>query len=1202
MRTPTPTAWIGVIGILCCSHFSFSQHAHDGHTHENPNNGIRFVVNQGQWPDQVQYRAGIPGGAVWLEGNSLLYDFIDQTDLASFEYAAHHPNGDMDIASMTIHRHALRVDFVGANEAHTEGIGLCAEYHNYLLGNDRTKWASEVPLYKKTVTRELYSGIDLEMYAQMESGSLKYDLVVQPNADPNQIELQYEGADAIDLVNGEIHITLSVGEVIEGKPFAFQRSAGRLVEVPCDYVLDGDRVRFHFPEGYDASRELIIDPVLIFSTYSGSTADNWGFTATYNLNGNLFGGGIAFGFGYPTTAGAYQTAMSGGTIDVSITKYTTDGSAIVYATYLGGNNQESPHSLIVDDLDNLIIMGSTSSSNFPTTAGAYDQTFNGGSSVTFNGLSYTAGSDIFVTKLDPTGGSLVGSTFLGGTQNDGINNGGALRHNYADEARGEVILDPSGDIYVSSCTYSSDFPTTAGSLAQTNQGGLDGFAVKLSSDLTTLVWGTYLGGSLNDAAYSIKVRNNGDAVVCGGTLSLNFPTSVGALNPAYGGGTTDGFVMTLDNTGDMISSTYLGTAAYDQAFILETDDDGDVYVVGQTLGAYPVTGGVYSNPGSAQFIHKLTADLTTSAYSTVIGTGSTSSIDISLTAFLVDDCENVYLSGWGGSTNYSGSTTGLPITGDAYQSTTNGSDFYFMVLERDVAAILYGSFFGGASTAEHVDGGTSRFDKNGIIYQAVCAGCGGSSAFPTTAGAWSNTNNSSNCNMGTLKMEFSYPGINAVANVSDLIACSGPPYDVTFDGSSSAVDHFWDFGDGVGTSTLEDPIYTYADTGTYTIMYVAIDSSTCNIADTAYATIQVIQPDTLDAQINIGPWDPCEPDSMNVQLVFTGTGADSLVWDMGDGTIYINDTMVDHNYTSQGFYYITMTGWDQCGNVTTIIDSVDYSGSGFNVNVSITDYFSCSDPPINVPFTGDPAVPNHYWDFGDGNNSTLQDPIHTYADTGTYVIMYVGIDSASCNIADTAFATITLSQAEQFSAEWEIVPPGLCEDTLIIDVAFSGSGADSLVWDMGDGTIFINVDSVDYFYTIAGTYTVSLTVYDTVCNNVGVVSQTFNYDPALIGGQIHVPNVFSPNGDGYNDTYRLGYLDQPFEDPMDDMEEYHIQIFNRWGKLVFESGSTVADWQWDGKIDGSDAAEGVYYYILNYKYICEEDPAPELHGHITIVR
>jgi hypothetical protein len=225
----------------------------------------------------------------------------------------------------------------------------------------------------------------------------------------------------------------------------------------------------------------------------------------------------------------------------------------------------------------------------------------------------------------------------------------------------------------------------------------------------------------------------------------------------------DGVVVKLSPDGSkFLSATYLGTPQYDQVYFLELDSSNQVYVLGQTQGEYLVTQDVYSNENAGQFIHKMNNDLDSTYFSTTIGSGS-GSPDFSPTAFLVNECENIFVSGWGGILNHpvtgyiGGNTIGLPITDNAYQSQTDGDDFYLMVLLQDAEQLLYSTFFGEINgRGEHVDGGgTSRFDKKGIVYQSVCGGCGGSSGFPTfPQDVWSTTNNSNNCNNAAFKFDL----------------------------------------------------------------------------------------------------------------------------------------------------------------------------------------------------------------------------------------------------------------------------------------------------------------------------------------------------------------------------------------------------------------------------------------------------------------
>ena len=355
-------------------------------------------------------------------------------------------------------------------------------------------------------------------------------------------------------------------------------------------------------------------------------------------------------------------------------------------------------------------------------------------------------------------------------------------------------------------------------------GTQDAVVFKMNSSLSSLDWARYLGGSDFECGNSIRVSDQGTVFVCGATTSSDLGATGGVYDQTFNG-VWDGYIASFNaNTGAPIARTYIGTADYDQTFILEVDDLEDVYVVGQTLGSYPVVNAAYSNANSSQFIHKLNSSLSTTDYSTVFGSGSTASINISPTAFLVDKCGNVYVSGWGGGFNNAaslsgvynpfagGSTNGLPLTVDAQQSSTDGSDFYFFVLERDATGLLYGTYFGDPNVAEHTDGGTSRFDPDGVVYQSVCAACDNPWTFPTTPGvAYPNSGTAGQaffCNMGSIKFEFDFQGVEATANVPANITMCTNDYSVDFTSTGTNPQHFWDFGDGSGTSSAANPTYT----------------------------------------------------------------------------------------------------------------------------------------------------------------------------------------------------------------------------------------------------------------------------------------------------------------------------------------------------------------------------------------------------------
>ena len=1103
------------------------------HGKENTNADFHFTENIGQLNHAVKYHTKLHMGDIYFQSNAITFDLYSEKDLDALYKARHTKEGralskDIDFK---LRKSVYQMNFVNSNTSvYVSAKEEKEVLKNYLRGNDPSKWVSGVRSYEHLNYTGLYDHINAEVYTKNEM--LKYDFVVKVGGNPKDININYEGVTALNLNYGILEIELPNTSVKELAPIAYQMINGNKINVKCEFVLNGNNLSFHFPEGYNTQEELIIDPTWEFSTLSGSTADNWGFTATYDDNGNFYGGGIAFSSGFPTSPGAYDVTFAS-VIDAAIIKFDPTGTSRIYATYLGGNRADQPHSLVTNAAGELVIFGATASTNFPTSPSAYSTTHSGGTNVTPNSATFTGGSDIFVTKLNAAGSALIGSTYIGGSGNDGLSLNANLMFNYSDENRGEVVIDNNGDIYIASTTNSTDYPTTGGCHQPNNAGGYDAVVSKFSATLDVLHWSTYLGGTSADAGYSIRVNETNNTVaVCGGTRSNDIGTTAGVIQPTYGGA-TDGYIGVLNNSnGSTNAITYVGTNAYDQAYILEIDKYGNVFTTGQTKGAYPVSGGVYNNAGSPQFIHKMNSSLTATDFSTVFGSGQNSAVDISITAFLVDNCSNIYVAGWGGGSNNEGSTNNMPVTGDAIDGTTDGSDFYFIVLERDAQSLLYGTYFGDASSDEHVDGGTSRFDKKGTIYQGVCAACGGGNNFPTSPGAYSSTNGSSNCNFGAIKIGLDFQGVVANADdPGDILLC-GSPYNVDYSaGSTPPPNTYWDFGDGntLGVGSDYTPTHTYADTGTYNVMYVAIDSSSCNIADTAYFDVTVINNGTLDAQINIPPYDPCQ-DSLSVQLEFTGSGADSLYWDMGNGDSFINDTLINYTYTTNGDFVITFEAYDfACGGFNTVTDTIHFNPVYTSVQATNPGDQTLCAQPYDVDFTaGATPPPNNYWDFGDGSgSSTLPNVTYTYGDTGSYTVMYVAIDSNTCNIADTAYFDITLIQPEELDAQFTIPPYNDCQDSLTINLQFTGTGADSLYWNMGDGTTYLNDTVVNHTYINNGDYIVTFEAYDLQCNNTEIFTDTVHFNPVYTSVQATNPGDQTLCAQPYDVDFTAGATPPP---------------------------------------------------------------------------
>ncbi len=653
---------------------------------------IEFVENKGQWDNRIKFLGQVSAGMFSVEQNGFMVVQHKPEDWAKIGELAHnHGNSQLaKNAAFTIHSHAYKVEFLNGNKiAEVIPDKPLPGYNNYFIGNDPSKWAADCKVYQGITVKEVYPNVDVRYYSN--AGAVQYDLIVKPGADISRIALKYDGADKLELKNKELVIGTSAGNLKELSPYTYQVDENGRKQVNCKYILKNNVVTFDV-KGYDKSSTLIIDPSLVFCSFTGSTADNWGFTATYGPDGSMFGGGIVFSGGsFPVSPGAFQTNFAGGgggwgAFDIGIIKLSPNGSNRMYATYLGGSGNEMPQSIICDAQGNLIVAGRSNSSNYPVKPA--------------NNLKGPGGGfDIIVTKINAAGNGLVGSMRIGGTESDGANiddypNGaGSLLRNYGDEARSEVNIDNAGNIYLASCTKSGDFPVVS-PFQGTKAGGQDGVVLKLSSDVSTLLFSTYLGGKGDDAAYVLSISPlTGNVYVAGGTGSSDFPGNHAGVIGAASFGGIDGFIAEVSGN-SLVRSTYLGTAGTDQIYGIQFDKNGFPYVTGQTSGSWPHVNAAYFDNGAKQFISKLRPDLSGFVYSTTFGTASNLP-NISPTAFLVDRCENVYVAGWGGCFNCTSpsvssypnaGTGGLPVTPDAAnagKSSTDGKDFYFFVLKKD---------------------------------------------------------------------------------------------------------------------------------------------------------------------------------------------------------------------------------------------------------------------------------------------------------------------------------------------------------------------------------------------------------------------------------------------------------------------------------------------------------------------------------------
>lgn len=1158
---------------------------------------IKFTENKNQWDKQVLYRAQLDGGALFLEKNAFVYNFYDKETLRN-----NHTGRNKGKSGAPIRSHAFKMTFLNALEStETTSKQITHDYCNYYLGKDKNKWVGGAKNYREINYKNLYNGIDLQIFGL--ENSLKYNFFVAPTADAGNIALSYEGLENIILEKGALTFKTSINEIIEQHPYAYQWIGGKRTEVPCEFILNNKKVSFHFPRGYDKGHELVIDPILVFACSSGSTADNFGMTATYDAEGNLYSGGTCFDIGFPTTLGAYDVIFNGATAygrtDVVVTKYDSSGTFLQYSTYIGGaTSTEIVTSLVVDGSNELLLYGATGSSDFPVTPTAYDTTFNGGILLRFvyNGSYFDNGTDIYVAKFNATGTSLLASTYIGGTMNDGVNVNNdstffssgppvvyefpadSLQYNYGDQYRGEINVDQYGNAYIASSTRSGNFPIVNGFDA-TMGGEQDAIAFKFNSTFSTLLWSTYLGGSDNDAGYALSIDDSTNVYITGGTRSSNFPTTAGVLKPVYGGGKADGYITKIKKDGTAILfSTYWGTVAYDQTYFVQLDKDNDVYVVGQTEGVMPVTGGVYNNPGSGQFVSKINDSLNTLIFSTVFGNGG-GAPNISPSAFLVDYCENIYISGWGGKiVPPVTSTFGMPITFDAIQPATDGHNFYLIVLSTDAASLLYATYFGGASSWEHVDGGTSRFDKKGIIYQSVCAGCGGNDDFPVTAGSWPNTganvNHATNCNNGTFKFDFQVAIADANFTVDYFDGCA--PLTVQFDNQSSAgSSYLWNFGSGDTTSSVLNPIRVYPTPGTYLVELYVNDPASCNVWDTAYQYVTVYPSINADFDFITTP---CT--NLVVFNDSSAIGPVSWLWNFDDGDSSIVQNPI-HNFDTTGTYNVTLIAT----NINGCKDTTDLLINFVSVPVLISpDVTICEGNSAQLLASGGFA---YLWSPAAGlSSTTIPNPVATPDSTITYTVAISTVNGLGDTCIQVLSTTVTVFNLGSF-----VLSATADDDTL-------SAGGSTIIHAITDTTLTIiwsptsGVSNTSSFNptvspTVTTTYTVTI-VDSSGCPKTATITiyvLSMQCDPA----DVFVPNAFTPNGDNENDVLKVrGNM----------ITEMYFAVYNRWGEMVFET--TQQNVGWDGTYKGMKADPAVFAWYLRAK--CYNGDELKKQGNTTLIR
>ncbi|MBV6518478.1 MAG: hypothetical protein E3K33_00975 [Candidatus Brocadia sp.] len=535
---------------------------------------------------------------------------------------------------------------------------------NYFIGNDPKKWKTNVPAYESVVYKGVYDGIDMKFYGN--NRQMEYDIIVQPGASPSRVQLSYEGIEGLTVAeNGDLEIKLKEGKIIQKKPYVYQEIDGKRIEINGKFRVQtqNPKSEIQHPKfiygftvaSYDKRYPLVIDPVLVYSTYLGGSADEDSEGIAVDAAGNVYVTGETDSFNFPT-ASPYDGSFNGDG-DAFVTKLNASGSGLVYSTYLGGSGEDLSAGIAVDAAGNAYVTGDTKSFDFPMSS-PYDGSPNG----------Y---GDAFVTKLDASGSSLVYSTYLGGSGEDGGDS---------------IAVDAAGSAYVTGGTSSFDFPTSSPYDGSFNGDG-DAFVTKLNASGSGLVYSTYLGGSGDEYGDSIAVDATGNAYVTGDTESLNFPTA----SPYDGSFNGDGdvFVTKLNASGNgLVYSTYLGGSGDDGVAGIAVDAAGNAYVTGDTESLnFPMAApydGSLSGYADA-FVTKLNASGSGLVYSTYLGGSDGEGGD----GIAVDAEGSIYVTGATGSFDFP--------TASPYDGSFNGdADVFVTKLNASGSSLVYSTYLGGS--------------------------------------------------------------------------------------------------------------------------------------------------------------------------------------------------------------------------------------------------------------------------------------------------------------------------------------------------------------------------------------------------------------------------------------------------------------------------------------------------------------------------
>jgi hypothetical protein len=665
---------------------------------------LRFEANRGQTDPSVKFVSRGPGYTAFLTSDGMVLSLR----------ANHTATGDAAIHPAK--KATLELRLLGASKnPHVAGEGPQPGRVNYFLGNDPAKWRRNIPTYDQVRYKNIYPGIDLLYYGNHRQ--LEYDFAIAPGAEPERIQFEISGASDVHIdADGSLILTTGIGELQFQTPTVYQESKGQRLRVEGGYVVrDPTHVGFQVAK-YDRNSALLIDPVLVYSTYLGGSSDDQLSGIAVDTAGSIYVAGSTDSTDFPLTP---LGTLSTGNTHVLIAKLDATGSNLIYADYLGGNSQDYGYALALDSANNLYVTGGTASSDFPVV-----NPFQG---------TYLGGFDAFLSKISPDGSSLLYSTYFGA--------GGS-------NLPSSLAIDSTGEMVIAGYTSSTTFPVVNAyqPSVSANQGGLFGnygFLTKFAADGLSLVYSTYLAGSSNvpfncggtpcwpepsSIVNGMVLDTLGNAYVTGTTNTYNFPVTQGSYltsDSTQGNGSV-GFLSKFSTSGNLQYSTYFydATGVGTNPTAIAVDRSGSAYITGAALsfGTFPITTTAICDPGvygfacNSAFVTKFDATAATLLYSTFLGPNNNALPQ----AIVLDGSNDAYIMGYTGG--------GLFSTVNGLENYSSGNDILLVELDPAASTQLFATYLGGSGNDQPAPAGMV-LDAGGNLY---IAGTTDSTDFPVT--------------------------------------------------------------------------------------------------------------------------------------------------------------------------------------------------------------------------------------------------------------------------------------------------------------------------------------------------------------------------------------------------------------------------------------------------------------------------------------